>query len=52
MSRYILLRLAELYGLRVTLKTAPVKGEPFFSSAHLNFSVRKMREEGGIKYVW
>ncbi|XP_048771208.2 glutamine synthetase-like isoform X2 [Ostrea edulis] len=51
MSRYILLRLAELYGLRVTLKAAPVKGESFFSGGHLNFSIRKMREEGGIKFI-
>ncbi|XP_062579089.1 glutamine synthetase-like [Saccostrea cucullata] len=51
MSRYILLRLAEMYGLRVTLKAAPVSGEAFFSGGHLNFSVRKMREKGGIKFI-
>lgn len=51
MSRYILLRLGEQYGLRVTLKSVPVHGEAFFSGGHLNFSVRKMREKGGIKFI-
>lgn len=51
MSRYILLRLGEQYGLRVSLKSVLVHGESFFSGGHLNFSVRKMREKGGIKYA-
>ncbi|XP_061176276.1 glutamine synthetase-like [Saccostrea echinata] len=51
MSRYILLRLAEQCGLRVTLKTAPSKGGADYSAGHLNFSVRKMREKEGIRFI-
>ncbi|XP_062592490.1 glutamine synthetase-like [Saccostrea cucullata] len=51
MSRYILLRLAEQCGLRVTLNAVPVKRGIDYSSGHLNFSVMKMREKEGIRFI-
>ncbi|CAC5398559.1 glnA [Mytilus coruscus] len=51
MSRYILQRLAEMFGLRVTFHPVPVNGSPLTSSGHLNFSISKMRAKGGIKFI-
>ncbi|XP_052104619.1 glutamine synthetase-like [Mytilus californianus] len=51
MSRYILHRLAEMFGLRVTLHPVPVHESPFTSSGHLNFSTSQMRAKGGIKFI-
>lgn len=50
-ARYILYRLAELYGLRVTFSPIPVPGEAFTSAGHLNFSTSRMRQKGGIELV-
>lgn len=50
-ARYILYRLAELYGLRVTFSPIPVPGEAFTSAGHLNFSTSRMRQKGGIEFI-
>lgn len=48
-ARYILYRLAEMYGLRVTFSPIPVPGEAFMSSGHINFSTSRMRQNGGME---
>ncbi|XP_022294671.2 glutamine synthetase-like [Crassostrea virginica] len=51
MSRYILHRLAEPFGVRVTFKPVPVPGLRMISGGHLNFSTYQMRQEGGIRFI-
>lgn len=50
-SRYILQRLAEMFGLHISFNPAPVPGTPIMAGGHINFSTRKMREKGGIRFI-
>lgn len=48
-SRYILVRIAEEFGICVTLKS--IEGDRNQTRAHINYSTAAMRADGGIKVI-
>jgi glutamine synthetase len=51
MSRYIMTRVCEEFGIKVSFHPKPIKGDWNGAGCHTNFSTKSMREEGGYDVI-
>jgi glutamine synthetase len=50
-SRYILHRISEKQGVKVSFKPKPLEGDWNGSGLHVNYSTKEMREDGGYQVI-
>lgn len=51
MARFLLFRVCEEWGIKVSFHPKPLKGDWNGAGCHTNYSTKEMREEGGIKHI-